>query len=463
MAESLFSKKAKIAKIEITSDKMSGRGGLFFFLRYVENLRFYQFFENSFSFLKGSLKGLSTNHFIKQLLAFFIDGTDMSMTGFDRRKTDEAYAAILENTPEQMASSHQIKRIFRKFIAIGNRLFRVILLHLFIWRLRIERPNIIVLHADSTVFDNDDAAKREGVAPTYKRKKGFQPLQISWGPYVVDALFRPGDVHCNHGTDLIKAVARLVRAIRDQYRDVPIILVTDSGFMDEENFIYFDERLGIHFICVGKFYDDIKEYVQQLSMEHFSLLNQSWHYVEFGNRLKSWTKFRRCIYTTQDTDESGQLKFEFARPDSLLYANIGQNQMLDEKLEQAAGAEYLQAEKIIELDHQRGKSELVHRSEKEFAQKEQLPFERLGMNRAYYYFMVISHFLYEAYKRDVTYDVLPVESYPTTFRRLLIDFAAKIVSKGGQLILKVTQAVFDKLHLQNLWIRSGASQPILVT
>jgi len=463
MEQSFFSKKAKIAKVEVTSDKISGRGGLFFILRYIENLRFYQFCINHFGSLKSSSKGLSVAQFVKQLLAFFMDGSDMSMTSFDRRKNDEAYAAILENTPEEMASSHQMKRFFHKFLVVGNSLFRAILLYLFIWRLRIERPEFIVLHGDSVVFDNDDAEKREGVAPTYKRKKGFQPLQIKWGAYVVDSLFRRGDVHCNHGSDLIKAVTRLVRAIREKYRDLPIILVTDSGYMDEQNFIYFDERLGIHFICVGKLYDDIKGYVQQLSMENFSLHHQSWHYVEFANRLKSWTKFRRCIYTTQDTDENGQLQFAFVRPDSLLYTNIGQNPKLDEKLAQAAGEKYLQAETIIELDHQRGKSELVHRSEKEFAQTEQLPFERWGMNQAYYYFMLISHFLYEAYKRDVSYDVLPVASYPTTFRRHLIDFAAKVVSKGGQMILKVTQAVLDHLQLQDLWRRSGAVQPILIT
>ena len=57
----------------------------------------------------------------------------------------------------------------------------------------------------------------------------------------------------------------------------------------------------------------------------------------------------------------------------------------DEKLIQAGGAEYLKAETIIYLNHQRGKSELVHRSFKEFATKEQLPFYQLDMNRAYYY------------------------------------------------------------------------------
>ena len=61
-------------------------------------------------------------------------------------------------------------------------------------------------------------------------------MQISWGPYVVDALFRAGDVHCNHGRDFMKAIGRLTKAIRRRYKDVPIILLADSGFLDDQNF-----------------------------------------------------------------------------------------------------------------------------------------------------------------------------------------------------------------------------------
>ena len=159
----------------------------------------YTKFEKYFGFVKGSRKGLSCSQIIKQLMAFFADGTDMSISSFDRRKKDEAYAAVLENTPDQMASSHQIKRFSRKFIQVPNWVFRQLLLWLFIWRLNVEKPKFIVLFADTTVLDNNDAEKREGVEPTHKGKKGFKPLQISWGPYVVDSIFRTGSKHCNHG------------------------------------------------------------------------------------------------------------------------------------------------------------------------------------------------------------------------------------------------------------------------
>ncbi|MCH7754561.1 IS1380 family transposase [candidate division KSB1 bacterium] len=466
MAKKDVSKQAKITKIDVTREKLSGRGGIFFFLTYVENIIFYALFEKYFGFLRKSAKGLSIYQFIKQLLAHFVNGTDMSMSSFNRRKGDESYAAILENVPEQMASSHQMKRVFSKLAYVGNRVYRSLLHQLFIWRLKIEKPAIIILFADTMVLDNDDADKREGVEPTYKKKKGFQPFHICWGPYLVDVIFRNGSVHSNHGSDMIKAVAHLTHLIRKKYSDVPIILLSDSGFLDDANFRYFEERLKIHYICAGKQYDDLKQYVQLIPPQEFRPLlkgNQSWQFIEFGNRLKSWSKFRRCLFTTLETEEDGQLNLEFAKTDSFIYTNLGTDKELTEKLIRAGGQHYLTPEAIIELNHQRGKGELTNRSIKEFATKEQLPFERFGMNRAYYYFLVISHFLYEAFKRDALEDVIPVTCYPNTFRRRIIDFAAKIVATGGHIILKVTETVFEHLQLKLLWQRVKIPEPIPLT
>ncbi len=463
MAKKSISTQARITKIDVTSEKLSGRGGIFFFLRYIENIIFYPLFEKYFGCIRASSKGLRMQQFIKQLLAHFIDGTDMSMSCFDRRKQDEAYAAILENVPEQMASSHQIKRVFRKLAYIGNRVYRSLLHQLFVWRLNIEKPSIIILFADTMVLDNDDADKRQGVEPTYKKKKGFQPYHISWGSYLVDVIFRSGSVHSNHGCDVIKSVAKITRLIRNKYRDVPIILLIDGGFLDDANFRYFEERLKIHYICAGKQYEDLKGYAQQIPSQQYKTLlkgKQSWQYVEFGNRLKSWPKFRRCIFTTLETEQDGQMNLEFAKTDSFIYTNLGTDKELTEKFIRAGGERYLLPESIIELNHQRGKGELVHRSLKEFATKEQLPFERFGMNRAYYYFLVISHFLYEAFKQDVLEDVVHLSCYPNTFRRRVIDFAAKIVATGGHIILKVTQAVFEQIQLKLIWQRLKIPVPL---
>lgn len=49
------------------------------------------------------------------------------------------------------------------------------------------------------VMDNDDANCRHGVKLTYKKKKGFQLVQMKGGRLIVDAVFRGGNKHSNHG------------------------------------------------------------------------------------------------------------------------------------------------------------------------------------------------------------------------------------------------------------------------
>ena len=124
-----------------------------------------------------------------------MDGTDISISGFDNKKKDKGYAALLEIKTDEMASSHQIKRFFIKVSIVLNLNFNKILHELFIWRLMITIPEIIVLGIDIMGMDNDDAKKREGNEPTYKRKKGFQPLHICWGTFLIDVLFRKGSAH----------------------------------------------------------------------------------------------------------------------------------------------------------------------------------------------------------------------------------------------------------------------------
>ena len=68
MEKKANSKQAKITKIEVTNDKIIGRRGLFFFMKYVGNIRFFTLFENCFGFIKGSSKDLSGFEFIKQLV-----------------------------------------------------------------------------------------------------------------------------------------------------------------------------------------------------------------------------------------------------------------------------------------------------------------------------------------------------------------------------------------------------------
>ncbi len=104
---------------------------------------------------------------------------------------------------------------------------------------------------------------------------------------------------------------------------------------------------------------------------------------------------------------------------------------------------------------------MPHRGIKDFG-FEEMPFKRFAANSAFYYCMVITYFLFETFKEDVLEEVIPVASYATTVRRKAVDFAAKIIKTGGEIILKVTQAVMDALRMQKLWKRCQSPIPIVI-
>src|SRR5436190_16786781 len=115
--------------------------------------------------------------------------------------------------------------------------FRWGLKHLFISRLKLKRPPVVMMTLDTMVMDNDEAAKREGCDPTYKKVKGFQPLQLIWDGKIVDAIFRRGKRHSNYGNDVEKMIRGIVTLIRNRYcASVDIVVRVDAGFFDEKNF-----------------------------------------------------------------------------------------------------------------------------------------------------------------------------------------------------------------------------------
>ena len=73
MAKNGIIKQAEISRVEVTTEKICGRGGLFFFLRYIENISVYPLLQQRFGFLKSSGKGLSLYQFTKQLFAHFVE------------------------------------------------------------------------------------------------------------------------------------------------------------------------------------------------------------------------------------------------------------------------------------------------------------------------------------------------------------------------------------------------------
>lgn len=132
---------------------------------------------------------------------------------------------------------------------------------------------------------------------------------------------------------------------------------------------------------------------------------------------------------------------------------------VDRALLDAGAAHLLEAHGIIESYHGRGSDELVHRAFKDFVDQ-RLPFKGFRQNTAYYYLALLAFALFEAFKADVTNVVVPTTSYATTFRRKLIDVAGKIVTHAGKVVLKVSRATLDRLHLEELWRLSSSPPPL---
>jgi hypothetical protein len=447
----------KIASVGITKDILSSRGGLSLFGRYIEGIGILPTIDRLFGSMRKNGKGQPIDGIFKQVLCYFMDGTSRHLVHFDRLKEDAGYAGAIESAPERLVSSHAVKRFFNAFSGVRIWLFRRLLQGLFLWRLTVTRPAVIELGIDTMVMDNDEAEVRHGVQPTYKKVEGFQPLQMTWGRVIVDAVFRGGKKHSNHGDTVEEMVRHVVRKIRKQYRtDVPIIFKMDSGFFDQDLFAVFEE-LGVGYVTSGKLYDDIKETVRHRddgAWRQYQTKEQVWDYVEFSDRRGSWKKSRRAIFC-RPRQEGAQLLLEFARPDTILYTNLGVGEAIDEQLTRAGQTGKMTAEGVIALAHGRGCDELVHRGFKDFGHEE-LPFKRFAPNAAYYYLMAVAFFLFECFKVDVCAGVVPVTAYATTVRRTVIDCAAKLVHTGGKIILRVTAATWKALKFDVLWQRSGS-------
>ena len=450
MAEKKTRERRKIARLETTNDNLTSRGGLAFFVKYVEAVGVMRLLLAKFEGVRKNAKGVTVANMFLQVLYFFFDGTSRHVSYFDELKKDSGYTAVVEMPDKQVASSHAVKRFFGGFSIFRAAAFRWVLKELFVWRLKLNQPVLVTLTLDTMVMDNDEAQKRQGCDPTYKKVKGFQPLQLIWEGKIVDAIFRRGKRHSNYGNDVDKMIRGIVTLIRTRYKaTVDIVIRMDAGFFDEENFRLCDE-LGIGFIGTGKTFNAIKEQVAAIGENEWKVYDngrQKWSYAGFEYRCDKWEKAYRALYTRPKYDGPQGL-LEFARPDNIIVTNLTSADLNDECL--------------IYYHHQRGADELPHRGLKEFG-SEQLPFKRFGANQAFYYVMVIAFFLFETFKEDNLQDILPMTSYATTVRRQLIDIAAKIVRKGRAIILKVPKAVMERFPLTALWTRCQQAPPVPAT
>jgi len=455
-------KELKISSVETTNDRLTGRAGLALFVAYLHQVQIFPILDRFFGSIRKNKKGLEVTELMKQILCFMFDGTSRHLTWFDQLSKDTGYAGSIETDMKNMASSHRMKRFLNAFAWTRIFLFRRLLQTLFIWRLNNKKPHLIELGIDTMVMNNDDAKCRHGVKPTYRKKRGFQPLQMNWGRLIVDAVFRGGNKHSNHGDTVQSMIKHMVKKIRKQYRaDVPVIIRMDSGFFDQKIF-ELCEALDIGYVCGGKRYKDISAMAANIDdrmwEKYSSGKKDFWEYAEFGSKRGNWKKFRRAVYCRLTNDEK-QLYLPGFRPDTVIITNIGQGQAIDAMLEKAGAKDYLRIDKIIACYHERGCDELANRALKDFGH-EQMPFKRFNPNAAWYYSMLLGHFLMESFKEDVCVPIVPVGAYATTVRRRLIDIAGKIISHGGKIILKISIACYQYLQIPLLLKRCSLAPKI---
>lgn len=450
----------KIKGVEATDEKITGRAGLSLFVKYLENIHIMQLMLLPiFACLRKSKKGASIEELFKQIICNFLDGTCQHLSRFNELQKDKAYASVIDSKHEDLVSSHTVKRFFNAFSWPLIWSFREIHLAIFSWRLRLAKPDIIILDFDAMVMNNDDAEQREGVNPTYKKCKGFNALQLTWDGFLADSILRSGEKHSNFGDSVQRMAKKVVELIRTSYDpNVPIIFHMDSGFMDQKIFEEL-EALNVGYICGGKLYKTITEWLATIPHKEWKRYfgpgnvedNRIWEYIEFGDRRDTWSKFRRAIFT-RPMSEDGQLLLPFVRPCQMCYTNIGQGFAIDDQLRQAGYDWLLQTEGIIKCYHDRGNSELTFRSFKDF-RSEKLPFKKFGPNAAFYHMTVLAFNLYEAFKEDVCQEVVPVTCYPETVRRKIIDIGGRIVRRSRSYIMKIPEAIYASLNFQSLWDR----------
>jgi hypothetical protein len=451
----------KINQIDVTNDTITSRGGMAFISRYIENIGILQILYNFFQGIRKRSSGTPIITVFKQLLCFFIDGTSFALSRFDELKYDEAYASSIETNKKKLISSHTVKRFLKAFTFPKLILFRKIYLLLFMWRLKITKPKIIKLGIDTKVLDNDGASKREGVSPTYKKVKGFHPILMYWGRYIVDAIFRGGKKSGNHENTVVNMIRRIVKEIRKTYDpEVPILIAMDAGFYDEKIFEAINE-LGIGFVIGGRIYNDIKIWFEQNKNEEkkYKRNKNTWVYADGFDQRGTWEKEYRMIYTRLVIEEDQGL-LEFEEYDSVFYTNITVNSDISKKLERAGIENPSSSVFLIQTMHNRAKDELVNRAIEDFGTA-QMPFKRFQPNSAFFYVMILSYLIFTAFKEDIGKDQPIIRMYANSFRRRFIDFAAKIVRTGKMIILKVTNAVVKTFDVFLWWERCNTVNNIL--
>ncbi len=442
-----------IDEVQPTNDIITSRAGLNLFAKYINDINILPLIKDLFGHLRKSRKGLNITSIFHQLICYFADNTYNNFKFFDEFKESKSYAITIES--EELASSHTIKRFFNSIKKKDLPKFRYLLKELFIWRVKIKKPEIIILGIDTMVMDNNLAKKKEGVKMTYKKVKGFQPLQVYWEDMIIDAIFRRGSKHSNHGKEVLKVIEDLVKLIRTRYKeDVPIIIRADAGFFDGK-IINLCEKLKVGLVIGGKLVGRIKEFLYKRgNWRSYKNKRNEFKYHEDYYMCKKCQKAIKSIIMVKIREGKESYLFGLGKVNVIL-SNIGLGREIDTLLMLKKKGEYLETKNLIKLYHERGQDELVNKYLKNF-KEERLPFKKFKNNLSYYKIMLISFMIFQSFKEDILIKNnlgLKEKSLATKIRRQLFDLGGKIIRHGRKIIMKIERVYYELLKIKEMYLR----------
>ena len=78
-----YSSSERINSVEVTSDTITGRGGLALFSRYLETINIFGMLDNKFGHIRKSSKGIAVWILFKQVFCWLFDATSRHISYFD--------------------------------------------------------------------------------------------------------------------------------------------------------------------------------------------------------------------------------------------------------------------------------------------------------------------------------------------------------------------------------------------
>jgi len=237
-----------------------------------------------------------------------------------------------------------------------------------------------------------------------------------------------------------------------------VIRTGDRGFYDGERFAKLEE-LGVGYVIGGRMEEKIDELTGEFPDKEWETVQKEeeaeYEAFEFAYGCEGWEKPRRMILSRR-VHSGGQVQLDFARRRNVYVTNLGIDEASTAGLEWIEKNELEETGQVLQLAHGRGEQERTHKCLKEFG-TEKLPMIDFHPNSVYVNIMVRPFHLYEAFKADaLPEEVLTERCMPDTFRRKLMDGAGTVVETGQYIYLNVTEAVYDRLKLDEIWSTPNA-------